>query len=105
MFTPVADDPVTPVLSLLHRLGWDRLEDREVGKEGSGVWCPVFRRVLSSRHPFPCLKCMVGKVWVTYWKLVGEHTFDMDSTRTTDLGTLERVLTELTNRATAPVKR
>lgn len=103
--TAAPPDHVTAVLSLLHRLGWNRLEDREVGKEGSGVYCPVFCRVLSARHPYPCLKAMVGATWVTYWKLVGEHTYDMDSVKTADLGTVEKVLAELTARSTAAVKR
>ncbi len=96
-------DHVTAVVSLLTRLGWNRHEDMESTDPASRVK-PVFAKVLSPRHPFPCLKCIVGPVWVTYYKFVGESTLDMDSLPTADVGTIEKVLVEMARQASV-VKR
>lgn len=89
------------VVAILARLKWFREADLE---PAAGVFKPVFSLALSSRHPYPCYKVVVGPTWVTYYKLVGETVCDMESVRTDDLGTVERVVTDMTTRAAA-VKR
>lgn len=77
------------VASLLAKMGW--LRDSDMEPTGGGPRCPVYAKQYRKCE----LKCVVGPLWTTYYRLVKDTIFDQDSTRTLDLETLRVELSKL----------
>lgn len=76
------------VVALLVNTGWERLPDMDP-KDGptKPVFCRRFKRYT--------VKCVVGPLWTTYYRLSGETVFDMDSCKTENTESVRRNLSAL----------
>lgn len=86
--------PVDAIVNLLRKLGWEREPDLTPAE---GVAKPVFRRGE--------FKCVVGPLWTTHYRLIGDTMHDLDSTKTEDVAGVEAALEKLARPPVRPTGR
>ena len=86
---PVITSGVASAIGLLTKLGWQRGTD--LAPTQGGKSSPVFYRTFKRCE----LKCVVGDLWTTYYRLTRDVISDMDSVKTDDVEGLKAALNDL----------